>query len=530
MVAVAEKDKKQSLLYEEKIDPLSIDERLGALSPRLPLPIEAMMDEMEFRNLLKVIELDLDTFSDHQIKILQTSGKRVIVITGGNRSGKTFVTALKLLTNLWFDITRHRVEPGDEYWLVGYEYVNTKAEYNLLRKWLSKLGWLEHAPETYVDATMKIKRCPVKTCDPRKKCDHPPVVILTKSTLRSLDKIASTAPAFIAVCEAAQLQEEAFHRLIIRTADKRSQMIVSGTMDRVTGWFLGLLRDLQSKSQQDRKQAIAYFLPTMSNKFLFKDGENDPEIQFQKEWLSPEAFENRIQGLLTVPTHYVFGREFNRTLHVAPLEFDPTRDVWLGIDPGYASAYSVVCCQFVRTGDIEQVRVFDEIFVRNVGVEGVIRMLKARPWFPQANITAICDPAGKAHPSDRSQKNVWEEKAGIDLLFPKITGPREQIPFLRSFFVEDPVTHLSKIKIAPKCRGLLSELGDCDNPITERSAAYCYKLGEDQHIIGDEPIDQNNHAVKALTYMLLKARGPLEGKRTYKPKKTLNRVRTGYQW
>ena len=94
----------------------------------------------------------------------------------------------------------------------------------------------------------------------------------------------------------------------------------------------------------------------------------------------------------------------------APIEFDETRDVWLGIDPGYASAYAVVCCQFVRVGDIEQCRVFDEIFVRNTVVEDVIRMLKVRSWYPKANITAISDRAGKAHPADRSQKDVWLDK------------------------------------------------------------------------------------------------------------------------
>ena len=233
------------------------------------------MTEKEFLTLLKLLDLDYDLFSPQQKRVLRLSFVRLIFITGGVRGGKSFISAMKMLCHIYNDITKGLVYPGDEYWLVGSEYINTTAEYGYLRDWLTALGWVTDAPESYEAATMKINICPLG-CDVSEKgkhtCSHRTIKVITKSTKMALNKIASTAPCMILVCEAAQMSQETFDALVLRTTEKRAQMVMSGTMDRLDSWFLAWLKRLKSPAEQKRLRAIALGMPTVDNKVLF-DGD-----------------------------------------------------------------------------------------------------------------------------------------------------------------------------------------------------------------------------------------------------------------
>ena len=505
----------------------SISEAMEAAPPPnfiRPKEHSAILSLGELKRLLDILALDFDYFSDTQINALMAGDWRILFLYGAARGGKTFTGSMIGLIFIYSYITHNLIKPGAEIWLVGNQYRNTVEEYNNLVDWLKALDWLKSSTISERDGVIRLKRCP--QCPEKAKCSHRPVTILTRSAqLSQLDNIASTAPALILVCEAAQLAESAFYRLIIRTSQLRAPMIVSGTLDRVSGWYRAVLIRLKSKSEQKRLKAKAFAFSMMDNKYVFPDGDNDPEKDYLEAWLPVDEFENKVLGILAAPSHHVFGKEFDPMIHIGDVQFDPEYEVWLGIDPGYASAYAVVCCQLIRNGDTEQCRVFDEIFLQNTIDMYVIAELKSRWWYPRAKeITPIADPAAKAHPSSASQVEVWKQQTGFPIRTPKKSLIPDQISFLRGFFAENPLTHRSNIIINPKCQGLLSELGHCENPNTRRMGVYSYRLEDDQQIINDHPIDENNHAIKALTYMLIsaKSRGQLPTQR--KSAKTYQRV------
>ena len=86
---------------------------------------------------------------------------------------------------------------------------------------------------------------------------------------------------------------------------------------------------------------------------------------------------------------------------------------------------------------------------------------------------------------------IWQAEAGIHLRFNRGGGLLDGIARLRTY-LEDPATGEPRIIFDPKCVMTIREFGK-----------YQYRGGLEGRPIPEEPIDRDNHALKALSYWLV---------------------------
>jgi len=139
-------------------------------------------------------------------KYIIEDDSRITLIAGGERAGKSLVTAKKALPLLMI---------ANLYWLVGQEYSACRAEWTYLIDDLTRLGILN-------SATKNLDPGVINYLDNKR--------IITLPTAQPT-KIATEAPDGIIISEAAQIDYEAYLRLRGRIAEKRGWMIMSGTFE-----------------------------------------------------------------------------------------------------------------------------------------------------------------------------------------------------------------------------------------------------------------------------------------------------------
>lgn len=404
-----------------------------------------------------------------QLPIHQSSA-RIRQVSGGERSGKSTVGANDLTS---------RLHEGSLFWLVGAEYDATKAEFEYICDNLNKL-------EIPFTATKRV--------DPG-EIDAGIFKILTKSA-RDPRKLAMQAPDGILVCEAAQVDYETFLRVRGRVAEKRGWLMLTGTLEGSLGWYPELLTRWQMPNDED---AQSFCMPTWTNTAVFPGGEKDPEILALKAASSEEWFDERYGGVPCPPAGRVF-TEFSNAFHTGigkEYEFDPSGTVYLWVDPGYAFAYAVEVAQ--KRGD--DIFIIDEIYEQGLITSDIIKVCKQKPWWNRVAGGAV-DIAGTQHQAMPAVCEVWLKEAGINLRSKKIRI-RDGVERVKSYLNINPITGRPLLHINARCKGLISEMGGCANPITNQTAVYRWRQAKDGAVIGDEPEDRNNHACKALAYGLI---------------------------
>jgi len=133
--------------------------------------------------------------TDEQSQILN-SGKRFILVAGGEQAGKSMVASKFLLHKFLEDDS-----PG-LYWLVAADYERTRAEFEYLSEDFAKLGILAEV---------------TKRVDPGRIVLADGTRIETKSA-KDPRTLAMRAPNGIVGCEASQLDLETFYRMRGRCA------------------------------------------------------------------------------------------------------------------------------------------------------------------------------------------------------------------------------------------------------------------------------------------------------------------------
>ncbi len=407
---------------------------------------------------------------------------REILVAGGERGGKSFVASSFLMTRMPF---------GKLYWLVAADYARTQQEFMYICQFLDKLGW------SY-EATKKV--------DPGEIIIAGGFRVATKSA-QDPRKLAMEAPDGVVVCEASQVDYETYLRIRGRIAEKRGWMLMSGTFESSLGWYPEMFT--RGQNCQDNEGLVSVSLPTWSNIRIFPGGRSDPEILKLEEISTKEWFSERYGGVPCPPQGRVF-EEFSMKIHTGigeQFEFDPKSDVQLWVDPGFATAYSVLAVQ-IRGDDVY---VVDEIFERGYVTSDIIKMAKTKPWWYRVTGGAV-DVAAKQHQAMPAPTEIWISEAGIHLNSQHIEI-RDGIERVKSFLLVHPKTLSPRLHINARCLGLISEFGGCPNPITNQTGVYQWKKDRDGQVQGESPEDRNNHAIKALTYGLVDRFGYTQAKR-----------------
>jgi len=289
-----------------------------------------------------------------------------------------------------------------------------------------------------------------------------------------------------------------------RAAEKRGWILLSGTFESSLGWYPELYSRWAAPNDEE---AESFSLPTWSNLAIFPGGEQDPEIIRLKTNTPKEIYLERYGGIPCPPTGRVFN-EFSNKIHAGVSEFyqfDPTLPVYLWIDPGYAYAYAVEVAQ--KKG--EDIVIIDEIFERGLVTSDIITICKQKTWWEKV-IGGAVDIAGTQHQAQPAVVETWRKEAGIELAHKKILV-RDGIERVKSYLKVNPITNKPLLHINAKCRGLISEMGGCPNPITKQTAVWQYRRDNAGNVISPDPEDRNNHAAKALAYGLVNLVGYSEG-------------------
>ena len=103
--------------------------------------------------------------------------------------------------------------------------------------------------------------------------------------------------------------------------------------------------------------------------------------------------------------------------------------------------------------------------------------------------------------------DVWQQRTGLSLRsqYVKI---EDGIDRFKTFLRVNPVTNEPRIVFAPRCHGILSELGVENSPITDRLETYRWDLDKNGDLKTKTPRDRHNHGIKAVTYWEMVNYGP----------------------
>jgi hypothetical protein len=395
---------------------------------------------------------------------------REILGGGGERGGKSFVAAQYYNTRFW---------EGTLYWVVGKDYDRCHAEFEYIAQAMLKLEAVRpddiHMPQNG-QWIMTLKTG---------------TVIKTWS-LKDWLKVGSEAPDGIIICEVAQIALQEYKRLCDRTAEKRGWVVGTGTFEGSIGWYPELWKQYQLPGQQGK----SFSIPTWSNLQKFPGGIDDPEIQRLKANHPEDYFLERFGGVPCPPKGLVFPL-FRYLTHVRELAVQDA-PVYLWIDPGYAGAYAVEVIQVFE----DAVYVVDEIYEQGLVTEQIIDLCLQKSWWPLVKGGAV-DIAALQHQAMPAVAEVWVKKAKLRLATNKVEIDQGR-DRLNTFLNVNPIDHAPRFFVDSHCYGLLSEFGVCPNPHTGQTAPYMWKKDRTGTIvIGSEPEDKNNHAIKAVIYGLI---------------------------
>lgn len=369
------------------------------------------------------------------------SGARILIISGGERGGKSITTAAEIASRYgtWSSVL-----------IVCYKSKSAKNEANDIYQFLEKFG------------AVKKFDCP----------EEGTIELITKDGMKieSVSTYAEGARAVsgtgqsydvIAMVEAGKQKYEVFQSCLIRASATSALLIISGTIEKSQPWFPDVIRRLEGENDLGAK---VFYLPTWENRYYYT-GRNDPKILAIEKEIGEDLFLERCAGK-PAPSHSLVLKEFSYLTHVFDwVNYDPSQTVEAWIDYGYSgSHYSVAFVQFhpraytrqfyptLPDAPLTDVWVIGDLYLSHAVHEEVITQAKHKPYWNHVT-GGVGDVVGKTHPqAGQSPFDVWRDKANIALRGQYILvddNIDRQITFLK-----DPSTQMPRIFFNPSCKGI----------------------------------------------------------------------------
>jgi len=419
--------------------------------------------------------------------------RRLVLVTGGERAGKSFVSGL-------FGATR--TPYGERFWIVGPDYALARPEFNY---------WVEHLQ--VLGAIRSDRDISVPKIGPASAVTKTGQIIETK-TSDDTAKLAAVAPSGIIMAEAAQQDYDTYLRCIGRVAENRGWLLMSGTLEGSLNWYADLYNEWLNP--ENYSGGVAYSMPSWDNLLIYPGGRFDPEI------LRLEAIYSRVEGLfeercgaVPVPSHNLVFREFRTSIHMnAMVKYDPALPVYLAVDPAAGTnPYAVLACQFhkhereeLHPDPIDYCHIIDEVYFSGKICEEMIEICKTKRWWDSVRGGAIDIEA----PDDKKR---WLKLGKVVLHSEKIhqlSGIRRLKSFL--YYAADPKTgrmiDTPHLQIAPRVKSLPYEFSKFRRELPK----------DDDHIARDLVSDTvPNHSIKALWYLLIARYGEVKASRIARP-------------
>lgn len=430
--------------------------------------------------------------------------EKIIYVAGGWRAGKSKWLAAQLLPYMFRSFSHVLI--------VANDYKLARAEFGYIQMWLE---WL---------------KVPMAKPPSKPKEGSWQIVTAWQATLETMtgkdeDKIEMVNLNAAGIAEAGQTDKGLMLKVLGRTMQKRGRIFISGSMVESQPWYVNAISRYQNGDEFGDNKSFS--IPSFDNQAIYPLGEDDPQLQFMKRELPEDEYARKVLALPMPPTGLVF-KEFDLARHVVPITMvettaedmrkaiqaayspfessylsqpRPEKDgfrikswevpehcpVEIAVDPGYdPGKYAVLA--IVRTKN--EILVIDEVYESHMFGDQVIQICQDRPWWPRVRGGTI-DVAAKQHQANMSQHEVWRKATGFTLQTIFVPIP-DGIERYRSFLF-DPKNGQPRMFIDPRCEQFIWE-----------HSQYKYPKNREEGNLRVLPIDRHNHAIKAMTYYIVK--------------------------
>jgi len=370
---------------------------------------------------------------------------------------------------------------GKLYWVVGADFEDARMDFAYFVDFQTQLDNI--APGGLSMPSHHDQQCTLTTRTGQ--------VIKTISSY-DFTKIAREEPMGILGAEVSRWYQETFERCegrLIRNYP-HSWGFFSGSPESSHGW----LPDLANFARGPNERGVrSFFIPSWCNLAKYPGGRDDPAIKRAEAGRSAQKFAERF-GAVFVPPKGLVCHTFRTILHVDPwLEADPDLPVYVGIDPG-GIVYSVLFVQFTTDGEIH---LLDEIYAYRWPHTAVINEFKANSLSILVEGGAIDVASKQAQNAMPISYEEWYNDTGLNLWAEK-HAVDETVERLYWALSPNPNTGRARLRIHPRCQGIISEMGGGPTPIPDGGPWMRY---EHKDGLG-APMRKNDHSCKALGYLL----------------------------
>lgn len=369
---------------------------------------------------------------------------------------------------------------ADLYWIVGTDYTDAYREFELMYELNEELDNIE-------PGSLHVRDEGRDRCSFRTKAGQ----LVETITAADPTSIGRLEPFGIIGSEVSRWSPETWTRVYGRLARKYregSWGIFSGSFETSQGPFADYFNIGQGPNELE---IYSVSIPTWTNFHRYPGGLDNPEIKRQKEILSPHKFLERFGGRPAPPTNAVLP-DFSTALHVdADIDYVESEPCYITVDPG--DVVNAVLFYQIVDGEVW---VIDEVYTSRWNYEAVIDEVKMRPGWKHAVRTrrGTIDIAGAQHHGRSSAKELWEERTGFIFGANKV-AVEDSIERLQSVLTISSRTGRARLRIHPRCKGIISELGGGPSPV-EHGGVWLRQSA------GGRAKRENDHACKALAYGL----------------------------
>jgi hypothetical protein len=468
-------------------------------------------------------------------------------VDGGWRGGKSVVASICLyLDGVWRELESNALD--DIYGIIGDSYKMAEEEMRHLDRLLTE-GGIPHEFTTPQNQSWRITF-------PHKKTEYHTL------TAADVSKIAARPYRAIVIAEAAQTVYEAWINSRGRVLQSRGWVLMEGTFENQRGPWYAQLSEQWMRSDAMGKR---YALPTWDNLVIFPGGRQDPEIVAAESGpnaFPPAVFLEKFGGEPQRPSNVVLPEAtqpytIHRRFPTLGTSFDDERPVFLAIDPGIAHAYAVLALQFYPSdeylatvkpdqqygpigtppGNVAQV--IDVIYRWGRETEQIAEEVVRRPWARNVS-DAVLDFAARQRRAEGSPViEQWAKYWRRDMNAP-LWCHADQVPLIAGYEVHRRALlnawSEEAAQLAFNREGKLGRVTNAAGPrlyidpdcaqaffggmVDGQQYAGEYNLHTNRRdrqgtVTRDEPIDTNNDAIKALSYILYWWFGPARTKHRY---------------
>ena len=433
------------------------------------------------------------------------------LIAGGEQVGKSTISSMKFLRCVLGFLGEYQSSgraAGEVAWLVANSYELTSVEFQSLETWIARTPFKIKASSRVDPGFIEIE---VKGG----------VFTIKTRTANDAQTLRAESPIAVLCCEASTMTLDAYTRIRSRVGRSRAlfpgygAIFLASTFEGSLGWYPSLWKRWRQKSAQERENAASFSLPSFSNVFVYKGGEQDPEIQAMKAELGPDEYSERVLAVPAPPSGRVH-QSFDASVHIYPEEvpYDPEAPVYIGIDPGYSGQPSTYAVEVFQRRMLPCGRKhywgIDEIFEWKMTTDNICEVAMQRWWWKNPLKHGVIDIAATQKTAQREESNaeIWRKHTGLVLfnefinILPGIRRMDSMLNICPDPSCKEPVLALSQRQV-----GLIAELGGGPHPHDGQTHVYQWPLMRDGSVGSKVPQDRYNDATKASTYLFINLLG-----------------------